>query len=95
MERVYASIDIGSDSIKLVVCELYQNHLQTSYKPLKAITLTLNLFDKKPSLLDQSLKAFSENAYIFSNSSNASYSFGAWKKPSINKQEDTTYESVC
>lgn len=27
MERVYASIDIGSDSIKLVVCELYQNHL--------------------------------------------------------------------
>lgn len=27
MERVYASIDIGSDSIKLVVCDLYQNHL--------------------------------------------------------------------
>ena len=27
MEHVYASIDIGSDSIKVVVCELYQNHL--------------------------------------------------------------------
>ena len=27
MEHVYASIDLGSDSIKLVVCELYQNHL--------------------------------------------------------------------
>ncbi len=27
MEHVYASIDIGSDSIKLVVCDLYQNHL--------------------------------------------------------------------
>ena len=27
MERVYASIDLGSDSIKLVVCDLYQNHL--------------------------------------------------------------------
>lgn len=27
MEHVYASIDFGSDSIKLVVCELYQNHL--------------------------------------------------------------------
>ncbi len=27
MEHVYASIDIGSDSIKVVVCDLYQNHL--------------------------------------------------------------------
>ncbi len=27
MEHIYASIDIGSDSIKVVVCELYQNHL--------------------------------------------------------------------
>ncbi len=27
MERVYASIDLGSDSIKLAVCELYHNHL--------------------------------------------------------------------
>ena len=27
MEHVYASIDFGSDSIKLVVCDLYQNHL--------------------------------------------------------------------
>mgnify|MGYP005759791571 FL=1 len=27
MEHVYASIDLGSDSIKLVVCDLYQNHL--------------------------------------------------------------------
>ena len=27
MEHVYASIDIGSDSIKVVVCELYHNHL--------------------------------------------------------------------
>ena len=27
MEHVYASIDIGSDSIKVVVCEFYQNHL--------------------------------------------------------------------
>lgn len=27
MERVYASVDIGSDSIKVVVCELYHNHL--------------------------------------------------------------------
>ena len=27
MEHVYASMDLGSDSIKLVVCELYQNHL--------------------------------------------------------------------
>ena len=27
MEHVYASVDIGSDSIKVVVCEFYQNHL--------------------------------------------------------------------
>ncbi len=27
MKHVYASIDIGSDAIKLAVCELYQNHL--------------------------------------------------------------------
>ena len=27
MEHVYASIDIGSDSVKVVVCELYRNHL--------------------------------------------------------------------
>ncbi len=27
MEHVYASIDIGSDTVKVVVCELYQNHL--------------------------------------------------------------------
>ncbi len=27
MEHVYASIDIGSDTIKIVVCELYKNHL--------------------------------------------------------------------
>ena len=27
MKHVYASIDFGSDSVKLVVCELYQNHL--------------------------------------------------------------------
>ena len=27
MKHVYASIDLGSDSIKLVVCELYLNHL--------------------------------------------------------------------
>ena len=27
MEHVYSSIDIGSDTIKLVVCELYKNHL--------------------------------------------------------------------
>ncbi len=27
MEQVYASMELGSDSIKLVVCELYQNHL--------------------------------------------------------------------
>ncbi len=27
MEHVYSSIDIGSDTIKLVVCELYRNHL--------------------------------------------------------------------
>lgn len=27
MEHVYASIDIGSDSIKVVVCELFRNHL--------------------------------------------------------------------
>ena len=27
MEHVYASIDLGSDSIKLAVCELYKNHL--------------------------------------------------------------------
>ena len=27
MKHVYASMDLGSDSIKLVVCELYQNHL--------------------------------------------------------------------
>ena len=27
MEHVYASIDLGSDSIKLAICELYQNHL--------------------------------------------------------------------
>ena len=27
MEHVYSSIDIGSDTIKIVVCELYKNHL--------------------------------------------------------------------
>ena len=27
MEHVYASVDIGSDTIKVVVCELHQNHL--------------------------------------------------------------------
>ncbi len=27
MKHVYASIDLGSDAIKIVVCELYQNHL--------------------------------------------------------------------
>ena len=27
MEHVYASIELGSDSIKLAVCELYQKHL--------------------------------------------------------------------
>ncbi len=27
MEHVYASMEFGSDSVKLVVCELYQNHL--------------------------------------------------------------------
>lgn len=27
MEHVYASIDLGSDSIKIAVCELYKNHL--------------------------------------------------------------------
>lgn len=27
MKHIYASLDIGSDTIKLVVCELYQNKL--------------------------------------------------------------------
>ena len=27
MKRIYTSIDIGSDTIKIVVCELYQNKL--------------------------------------------------------------------
>ena len=27
MEHVYSSIDIGTDTIKIVVCELYKNHL--------------------------------------------------------------------
>lgn len=27
MEHVYSSIDIGSDTIKIIVCELYKNHL--------------------------------------------------------------------
>ena len=36
MKRIYTSLDIGSDTIKIVVCELYQNRLNllaaTSYK---------------------------------------------------------------
>ena len=36
MKHVYTSVDIGSDSIKIVVCELFQNKLNllaaTSYK---------------------------------------------------------------
>ena len=27
MKHIYTSLDIGSDSIKIVVCELYQNKL--------------------------------------------------------------------
>ena len=27
MEHVYASIDLGSDTIKIVVCELFKNRL--------------------------------------------------------------------
>ena len=27
MKHIYTSIDIGSDTIKIVVCELYQNKL--------------------------------------------------------------------
>ena len=27
MRRIYSSLDIGTDSIKLVVCELYKNRL--------------------------------------------------------------------
>ena len=27
MKRIYSSIDIGSDTIKVVVCELYKNKL--------------------------------------------------------------------
>lgn len=40
MEHVYSSIDIGSDTIKLVVCELHKNHLNllaASSTPAKGI----------------------------------------------------------
>lgn len=61
MEQVYASIDIGSDTIKLVVCELYKNHLN-----LLAASCTPSLGIKKglivnPALARQSIKkAFDE-----------------------------------
>ena len=36
MKHIYTSLDIGSDTIKIVVCELYQNKLNllaaSSYK---------------------------------------------------------------
>ncbi len=40
MEHVYSSIDIGSDTIKIVVCELYKNHLNllaACQKPARGI----------------------------------------------------------
>ena len=50
MERVYASIDLGSDSIKLTVCELYQNHLN-----LLAATSTPSRGIKKGLIVDPEL----------------------------------------
>ncbi len=47
MEHVYASIDIGSDTIKIVVCELYKNHLN-----LLATTSTPALGIKKGLITD-------------------------------------------
>ncbi len=47
MEHVYASIDIGSDSIKLVVCELFRNHLN-----LLAATSTPSKGIKKGLIVD-------------------------------------------
>ena len=37
MKKIFSSIDIGSDSIKIVVCEYFQNRLN-----LHAITLKAN-----------------------------------------------------
>jgi cell division protein FtsA len=50
MEHVYASIDLGSDSIKLVVCELYLNHLN-----LLAATSTPSRGIKKGLIVDPDL----------------------------------------
>lgn len=61
MEHVYTSIDIGSDTIKLVVCELHKNHLN-----LLAATATPALGIKKGLIVDPNLaresiaKAFNE-----------------------------------
>ncbi len=61
MEHVYSSIDIGSDTIKLVVCELYRNHLNllaatsTKAKGIKKGLIT------EPELARESIaKAFNE-----------------------------------
>ena len=57
MEHVYASIDLGSDAIKLVVCELYQNHLNllaacsTSSRGIKKGLITDPELAKKSVLL--------------------------------------------
>ena len=57
MERVYASVDIGSDSIKVVVCELYHNHLNllaATNVPSKGIKKGLIV---EPNLAKESLVA--------------------------------------
>ncbi len=61
MEHVYASIDIGSDAIKLVVCELYNgnlNLLAASSVPSKGVKRGLII---NPELAKESIeKAFAE-----------------------------------
>ena len=61
MEHVYSSIDIGSDTIKIVVCELHKNHLNllaASSSPAKGIKKGLIV---EPNEARESIKkAFSE-----------------------------------
>lgn len=55
MEHVYASIDIGSDSIKVVVCELYKGHLHllaATSMPSKGVKKGLII---EPALAEESI----------------------------------------
>ena len=44
MKHIYTSVDIGSDSIKIVVCELFKNKLNL---PNLKLNLRPDLFNKK------------------------------------------------